>query len=64
MTSESRHLVAALHNLLGKLELTERPGGDEESFAELRRILKQRIQDLENCAAIRSPAATTANNSH
>jgi hypothetical protein len=63
VTPESRHLVSALQKILSKLELTEVSGRDQESVAELRRILKQRIQDLENCAAIPSPAAKAANNS-
>jgi hypothetical protein len=60
VTPESRHLIAAIHNILSKLELSDGRGRDEESFAELKRILKQRIQDLENCAAIPSRAARTA----
>jgi hypothetical protein len=54
VTSESKHLIAALHNILIKLELTDAPGRDEESFAQLKRIIKQRIQDLENPAPITS----------
>jgi hypothetical protein len=57
VTSESKHLIAALHNILTKLELTEAPGRNDESFAELKRILKQRIQELEDSASI---TATTA----
>jgi hypothetical protein len=66
VTSDSKHLITALQNILSKLELTEAPGCDEESFAELKLILKQRILDLENCAAISgstSRAARIANNS-
>ena len=65
VTSQSKHLIAALQNILSKLELTEAPGCDEKSFAELKRILNQRIQDLQNCAAIPpciAPPAKTANN--
>ena len=64
VTSESNHLISALRKILSKLELTEVAGSDQESFAELMRILRQRIQVLENCAAIPSPSATTANNSN
>ena len=60
MTSESRHLIAALHNTLSELELTAGPGRDEKSFADLKRILKQRIQDLEDCGAVPARAARTA----
>jgi len=60
VTSESRHLIAALHNILNNLELTETRGRDEKSAAELKRILEQRIQDLEDCAAIPTRAARTA----
>jgi hypothetical protein len=60
VTSESRHLIAALHNVLSKLEFTEVPGPDDESFAELKRILKQRIQDLENCTSSASSISTLA----
>ncbi len=63
MTPESRHLVSALHKILTKLELTEVSGRDQESVAELRRILNNRILDLENYAAIPSPAAKPASNS-
>jgi len=58
VTSESRHLIAALHNILSNLELTEIPGGDGESGIELKRILEQRIQELEECT-IPSCAART-----
>jgi hypothetical protein len=51
VTSKSRHLIAELHNILSNLELTGGPGPDGESVAELKRILKQRIQDLQNCAS-------------
>jgi hypothetical protein len=64
VTSQSKHLIA-LQNILSKSELTEAPGCDEKSFAELKRILNQRIQDLQNCAAIPpciAPPAKTANN--
>jgi len=65
VTSQSKHLIAALQNILSKLELTELPGRDEKSFAELKRILRQRIQDLQNRAAIPAliakPAKTTNN---
>ncbi len=61
VTPESRHLVSALHKILSKLELTEVSGRDQESVAELQRILKQRIQDLENCAAIPSRMSRAAN---
>lgn len=63
VTSESNHLITALRKILSKLELTEVDGRDQEPFAELKRILTQRIQVLENCTAIPSPSATTANNS-
>jgi hypothetical protein len=65
VTAESRHLVAAFHNLLSKLELTDAPGRDQKSYAELKRILNRRIQDLENCTAIpfrRARGAKGANN--
>ena len=64
VTSESRHLIAALHNILSNLELTEVPGRDGESGTELKRILEQRIQDLEECAIPSSAARTVkaANN--
>jgi hypothetical protein len=65
VTSESQHLVAALKKILSKLELTEGPGRDERSFAELKRILNQRIQDLQTCAVIPpfiAKPAKTANN--
>ena len=65
VTSQSKHLIAALQNILSKLELTESPGRDEKSFAELKRILRQRVQDLQNRAAIPAliakPAKTTNN---
>lgn len=51
MTSESEHLIAALHNTLSELELTKAPGRDEESFAQLKHILEQRMLDLENPTA-------------
>lgn len=54
MKSESKHLIAALHNILTGLELTEAPGRDKETFAQLKRIINQRIQDLENSASITS----------
>jgi hypothetical protein len=65
VTAEPKHLIAALQNILSKLELTEAPGRDEKSFAELKRILNQRIQDLKNCAALPpciAKPAKTANN--
>jgi hypothetical protein len=55
VTSESKNLIASLHNILSKLELTQAPGRDEDSFAELKRILNQRIRDLESCASIPLP---------
>lgn len=61
VTSGSRHLIAALHNILSNLELTEVLGRDQESFADLNRILRQRIQVLENGAPIPSPAPKPAN---
>jgi hypothetical protein len=54
LTLESKNLIAALRNILSKLELMQAPGRDEESVAELKRILDQRIQDLENSASIPS----------
>ena len=66
VTSESRHLINALHTILSNLELADPGGRNEESAAELKPILKRRIQDLENCAAIplRVPrAAKVTNNS-
>jgi len=65
VTSQSKHLIAALQNILSKLELTEAPGHDEKSFAGLKRVLNQSIQDLQNCAAIPpciAQPAKTANN--
>jgi hypothetical protein len=59
-------LTDALHTILSNLELTDARGRDEESAAELKLILKRRIQEVENCAAIppRAPrAAKVANNS-
>ena len=50
--TEFKHLIAALRNILSKLELTEAPGRDEKSFTELKRILKRRIQELEKCGTI------------
>ena len=52
MTPESKNVVAALRNILIKLELMAVPGRDEESLAELKRILNERIDDLENYASI------------
>lgn len=60
MIPEPRHLIAALHKILGKLELTEAPGRDKESLVELQRILMTRIHDLENDAAIPTRAARLA----
>ncbi|HTW62813.1 MAG TPA: hypothetical protein VMD55_13485 [Terracidiphilus sp.] len=54
MTLKSRNLIAALHDILSKLELMESSGRDEEAFAELKRIVNQRIQDLQNPASIPS----------
>lgn len=44
------------------LELPHAPGCDEESTADLKRILRQRIQDLEIFAAIPPRLAITAKN--
>lgn len=60
MISDTKRLIAALPTILSELELTEVLGRNEESFAELKRILKQRIHDLEECAAIPISDATTA----
>ena len=65
VTSQSKHLIAACQDIFSKLESTEAPGYDEKSFAELKRILTQRIQDLQNCGAIPpciAKPAKTANN--
>jgi len=51
VTLGSKNLITALRNILSKLELTGAPG-DEASFLELKRILKQRIQNLENRASM------------
>ena len=51
MTLESENLIAALQNVLSELELAPSPDRDEESFIELKRILAQRIQDLESHAS-------------
>jgi hypothetical protein len=51
VTPETRNLIAALRNILSKLERKASPGRDEEAFAELKRILNQRIHELENCAS-------------
>lgn len=50
VTSESEHLIVALHNTLNDLERTKAPGCDEESFVRLKGILEHRILDLENAS--------------
>jgi hypothetical protein len=52
VTLESKNLIVALRNLLKGLETTAAPGDDEKAFAELKRILNQRIKDLENEARV------------
>lgn len=47
----TKHLIVALRNVLLKLEVTVPPDTDRESFAELKQILNQRIDELENCVA-------------
>lgn len=63
---EPKHLIAALQKILSELELADAPAGrDEESSSNLKRILKQRIQDLENCtpsSPSRSVIASAATN--
>jgi hypothetical protein len=49
---QSKNLIAALRNILSRLEMTTAPDSDEAAFAELKRILNQRIHELENCASI------------
>jgi hypothetical protein len=48
VTSNSRNLIAAFRNILSKLERKSPAGRDEEAFAELKRIMNHRIDDLEN----------------
>jgi hypothetical protein len=57
--SDSKHLISALHTVLSELEPREGPGRNEESLAELKRILNQRIQDLEDCEAVSLKDAKT-----
>jgi hypothetical protein len=52
VTLESKNLIVALRNLLKGLETTAAPGDDEKAFAELKRILNQRIDDLEDEARV------------
>jgi hypothetical protein len=54
VTPEFKNPIAVLHSVLNNLEFTEATGNDEESFAELKRILNQRIDHLEKCASIPS----------
>jgi len=62
--TECKRLIAALQDILGKLELMEAANRNEGSIAEIKRILDQRIQDLEKCASISAgkPGAAKAAN--
>lgn len=52
MTLETENLIAALRDILDNLEVTASPGRDETDFADLKRILLQRIENLENCPSL------------
>lgn len=52
MTPETENLIAALRDILNNLEMTASPGRDEVAFADLKRILLQRIETLENCPSL------------
>jgi hypothetical protein len=52
VTPETKTHIAALQNMLSKLESKAIPGRDEEAFAELKRILNNRIEELESCGSI------------
>jgi hypothetical protein len=44
-----KHLIIALRQTLQQLETTVPHDADQANFAELKRILNQRITDLEHC---------------
>jgi len=46
--SQSKHLIAALESIVTTLELPEAASRDSKSSAELKRILNQRIHDLQD----------------
>ena len=51
VTQAPKHLIAALRSTLQELEMTVPSDADQLIFAELKRILNQRIIELESCAA-------------
>jgi hypothetical protein len=52
VTPENRNHITALRNMLSKLESKAIPGRDEEAFTELKRILNNRIDELESRGSI------------
>jgi hypothetical protein len=50
VTQAPKHLISALRNTLQELEMTVSPDTNQVIFAELKRILNQRIAELEMCA--------------
>ena len=50
MIQSPKHLILALRNTLQELENTVPSDADGVNFAELKRILNQRIAELEECA--------------
>ena len=50
VTLQPKNLVTALRNLLSELDVAAFSFQDEQAFAELKRILNQRIGDLESFA--------------
>ena len=55
VTQEIRNNIAALRNILNKLESKAVPGPDEEAFSDLKRILNHRIDQLEHSAPVAIP---------
>jgi hypothetical protein len=49
-----KHVIAALRNTLQELEKTVPPNTNQASFSELKRILRERIADLEAGKAVDS----------
>jgi hypothetical protein len=52
VTLESANHIATIRTILSKLELTAGAAYDEQEFTALKRILDQRILDLENGAPV------------
>ena len=59
MDRTPKHLIVALRNILLKLELTVPPDTNQASFAQLKRILNQRIAQLEERHATVTAALPT-----